>query len=178
VEASADRGRFWHDRKEFVMDSARNLPPVTRCGSGATPADARDLVDVDVPMGGWWLLATLVGGPGDVFTARQMDPAGTRAFGGDVLIWLVPDGPATVRAEVWAAASGALHRVTAWDQLREGSWPETLRPVTAFAMATLTAIGEFADLGEHLPVVIGARAWDQAAGLAGFPSRVHARDGR
>jgi hypothetical protein len=160
------------------MYSTQDRPPVIPCGRGTTWADARDLVDIDVPRGGWWLLATVVGGPGDVFTIRQMDPAGTRAFGGDVLICLVANGPATVRAEVWVAASGALRPVAAWNELRHGAWPETLRPVTAFAMAALTAIGEFADLGEHLPAVIGARAWDQAAGLPAFPSRVHARDGR
>jgi hypothetical protein len=75
---------------------------------------------------------------------------------------------------VWAVAAGSLRPVAAWDGLDPASWPETVRPATAFAMDAFTAIGAFADLGDQ-PVLAGQQAWTEAAGLPNLPWRGPAR---
>jgi hypothetical protein len=167
-------------------DAPGDLADQDRIGGGPGFPDDQDRDDdVDVlylagqhPAGrGEWLLITGVDGlPGAEFTARVLPADGRQAHGGDVLVHLAAqpgagklDLPA-VRVSVWAAVTGLLIPVAAWDREGPEEWPERIRATVAFAMSVLTELEEHgADLGPS-PVIDLDN--DAATAVAGIPAGV------
>jgi hypothetical protein len=118
-----------------------------------------------------WLLVTEIDGPaGAVFTARVVPGPQPRAFGGDVLLHLAasagPQAPGAISVAAWTVAAGVVIPVAAWDLPDDGTWPERVRATVAFAMSTMTELGEHVSLGERDPVDLDAAT---ALAVPGLP---------
>jgi hypothetical protein len=131
------------------------------------------LAGQQLPAGGAWLLVAGVDGkPGGEFTAQVLPEAAPSAFGGDMVVHLVPDDPAAgqpppaARVQVYAVLGGRLIPVAAWPGHGLDGWPEQIRPTVAFAMGVLTELEEHgADLGAHGRVDLGQAAREATAGV-------------
>jgi hypothetical protein len=156
-------------------------------GPAGPAGDGPDHDDVDVlllagqrlPAGGVWLLVTGVdGAPGGQFTAQVLPEAGASAFGGDVVVRLLPDDPAAgqpppaARVLVYAVLCGRMIWVGSWPGQDLDAWPERIRPVVAFAMSVLTELEEVSVALDAYVRVDLRQAAGQA--MAGIP--LHAFD--
>jgi hypothetical protein len=114
-----------------------------------------------------WLLVTEINGPaGEVFTVAIVPGPQPRGFGGDVLLRVAPGtSPQAVRVTAWTVAARVLIPVAAWDLPDDGGWPERIRATVAFAMSTMTELGEHVGLGELDPVDLDAAAATAVPGL-------------
>jgi hypothetical protein len=142
-----------------------DVPPAAGGGAGGQ-VDVRSLAR-QRPGEAMWLVVTEVNGPaGEVFTASIVPGPQPRAFGGDVLLRLAPGtSPQAVRVTAWTVAAGVLIPVAAWDLPDDGGWPERVRATVAFAMSTMTELGEHVGLGECDPVDLDAAAATAVPGL-------------
>jgi hypothetical protein len=125
------------------------------------PDDADGDEDVSVLMlgrqtpsedGEWLLVTSLDSQPGAGFLARHLRRDELHAYGGDVLVRLLPDagrsGLPQICAQVWVILGGRLILAGNWDRQDLGRWPEQIRPTVAFAMGMVTELEEnSADLG-------------------------------
>jgi hypothetical protein len=144
-------------------------PPAADGGMGGQ-VDVRSLA-AQRPGETTWLLVTGIDGPaGEVFTARIVPGPQPRAFGGDVLLHLAPgtspQASAAISVAAWTVAARVLIPVAAWDLPDDGTWPERVRATVAFAMSTMTELGEHVDLGEVDPVDLDAAT---ALAVPGLP---------
>jgi hypothetical protein len=125
------------------------------------------------PAAGAWLLVTAAdGAPGGQFTAQILAGAGASAFGGDVVVQLDPDDPATgqpppaARVQVHVVLGGRLIPVASWPGQDLDGWPEGIRTAVAFAMGVLTELEEHdADLGASIRVDLIQAAGQATAGV-------------
>jgi hypothetical protein len=111
------------------------------------------------------------GSPGGQFTAQVRPEAGASAFGGDVVVQLVPDAPVAgqpapaARVLVHAVLGGRLIPVASWPGQDLDGWPEQIRTAVAFAMGVLTELEEHdADLGASIRVDLRQAAGQATAG--------------
>jgi hypothetical protein len=140
---------------------------------GQEEVDVLYLAGQRLPAAGAWLLATGVDGePGGEFTAQVLPQAVPSAFGGDVVVRLVPDDPAAgqpppaARVQVCAVLGGRLIPVAAWPGQDLDGWPERIRPTVAFTMGVLTELEEHdADLGARQRVDLTRAAGQATAGV-------------
>jgi len=144
-------------------------PPADGGGAGGQ-VDVRSLA-AQRPGEAMWLLVTEVDGPaGEVFTASIVPGPQPRAFGGDVLLHLAagasPEAPGAISVAAWTVAAGVVIPVAAWDLPDDGGWPERVRATVAFAMSTMTELGEHLSLGELDPVDLDAAT---ALAVPGLP---------
>jgi hypothetical protein len=145
-----------------------DVPPTAGGGVGGQ-VDVRSLAQ-QRPGQAMWLLVTEIDGPaGEVFTASIVPGRQPRAFGGDVLLRLAsgtgPQAPSAVSVTAWTVAAGVLIPVAAWDLPDDGGWPERIRATVAFAMSTMTELGEHVGLGECDSVDLDAAAATAVPGL-------------
>ena len=152
-----------------------NPPHAPAPGTGEGPdgdeADVLYLAGQRPPAAGAWLLVTAMGAPGGQFTAQVLPGAGASAFGGDVVVHLVPDDPATgpppaARVQVHAVLGGRLIPVASWPGQDLDGWPERIRTAVAFAMDVLTELEEHdAELGAGIRVDLSQAAGQATAGV-------------
>lgn len=144
--------------------------PPAASGAADGQVDVRSLA-AQRPGEAIWLLVTEVDGPaGAVFTASIIPGPQPRAFGGDVLLHLAagtsPGAPDTISVAAWAVAAGVVIPVAAWDLPDDGGWPDRVRATVAFAMSTMTELGEHVGLCENDPVDLDAAT---ALAVPGLP---------
>jgi len=136
------------------------LPPAANGGGMGDLVDVRSLA-AQRPAEAVWLQVTEIDGPaGAVFTAHVVPGPQPRGFGGDVLLHLPPGTSPQPRGAIsvaaWTVAAGVAIPVAAWELPDDGGWPERVRATVAFAMSTMTELGEHLSLGELEPVDLDA----------------------
>jgi len=138
---------------------ADQIPPACEMPGMPDGADGEEDVSVltltgQIPSqdGEWLLITSLDHQPGAGFLARHLRRDELHAYGGDVLVRLLPDawrpGLPQICAQVWVVLGGRLILAGNWDRQDLGRWPEQIRPAVAFTMGMVTELEENgADLG-------------------------------
>ena len=148
---------------------------------GDEEVDVLALAGQPAPDGGAWLWVTSAESqPGGELAGLVLPGNRPVAFGGDVLVHVLPaneldGGTAAARVQVWAAAAGSLVRVASWDPAGLDAWPELVRDPVVFAMGTLTALEEHgADVADREQVDVITAAGLAPTGFPSLPTRVNA----